>query len=106
MAAMVKQREYRCGSIDFRWRDKNELGENVGTYLHAFAMTNRPFLKDLPPIEISDADYQSLFGLAVRADGKLAAITLSEGSSAALMQPEVAHVVACYRSLAGRRGKI
>lgn len=90
MLAMIKQREYRYGSIDFRWKDKNELGENVGTYLHAFAMTNRPFLKDLPPTEISDADYQSLFGLAARQDGKLAAITLSEDGR--LTSPEAVHV--------------
>ncbi len=90
MLAMIKQREYRYGSMDFRWKDKNEVGESVGTYMHAFAMTNRPFLKDLPPIDISDSDYQSIFGLAVRQDGKLAAITLSENGR--LTSPEAVHV--------------
>jgi hypothetical protein len=102
MLAMVKQREYRYGSIDFRWRDKNEEGENVGTQLHAFAMTNRPFLKDLPPIELSDEDYNKLFGIAPREDGRLAAITLSEVGAIPqggmplrlLTTPEAVHVPA------------
>ena len=91
MLAMVKDQEYRYCSVDFRWKDKNERGENVGTYLHAVAMTNRPFLKDLPPIEISNEDYQQLMGMAMREDGRLAAITLSEGG-ARLINPEAVHV--------------
>ena len=76
--AMVKQKEYRYFSPEIHWNDVDEQGQKIGTRLAAGALTNRPFLKDLPPIEVSDADYQHLFGLAPRADGRLAMVALSE----------------------------
>ena len=82
MLAMIKQKEYRYFSPEIHWSEKDEKGKGIGTVLKAAAITNRPFLKDLPPIEFSDADYQSLFGLAAREDGKLASIRLSERSEA------------------------
>lgn len=78
MLAMIKQKEYRYFSPEIRWNDTNEAGGKIGARLAAGAITNRPFLKDLPPIELSDADYQQLFGLAAREDGKLASVALSE----------------------------
>jgi hypothetical protein len=81
MAAMVKQQEYRYFSPWFKWEDADQYGNGVGTRLKAGAMTNTPFLEDLPPIEISDSDYQQLFGLAARADGKLAAVALSQAGA-------------------------
>jgi hypothetical protein len=92
MLAMIKDQEYRYCSIDVAFKGKNELGDDVGTYLKALAMTNRPFLKDLPPIEISDEDYQELMGMGKRTDGKLAALTLSE-AGARLLSPDAVHVV-------------
>jgi hypothetical protein len=91
MLAMVKDEEYRYCSIDFGFSDKDERGESVGAKIRALAMTNRPFLRDLPPIEISNEDYQQLMGMTTREDGKLAAITLSEGG-ARLLNPEGTHV--------------
>lgn len=38
----------------------NERGKVIGTRLAAGAITNRPFLKDLPPIEIAANDYSGL----------------------------------------------
>ena len=79
--AMVKQKEYRYFSPEIHWNDVDEQGQAIGTRLAAGALTNRPFLKELPPIEVSDADYQRLFGLAPRADGRLAMVALSEVAS-------------------------
>ncbi len=76
--AAIKQKEYRYFSPEIHWNSVDEHGNNAGTRLAAGAVTNRPFLKDLPAIEISDASYQELFGLAARQDGRLAAIALSE----------------------------
>jgi hypothetical protein len=91
MLAMIKDEEYRYCSIDFGFSDKDETGESVGAKIRALAMTNRPFLRDLPPIEISNEDYQQLMGMTMRQDGKLAAICLSEGG-ARLLNPEGTHV--------------
>jgi hypothetical protein len=91
MLAMIKDEEYRYCSIDFGFSDKDETGESVGAKIRALAMTNRPFLRDLPPIEIANEDYQQLMGMTTREDGKLAAITLSEGG-ARLLNPEGTHV--------------
>lgn len=93
MLAMIKDEEYRYCSIDFNKNVKDETGEDKGTRLLALAMTNRPFLQDLPPIEISPEDYQQLMGMSAREDGKLAAITLSD-TGPRLMNPEAVHVPA------------
>jgi phage I-like protein len=87
--AMVKQKEYRYFSPEIHWNERDERGREIGTRLAAGALTNRPFLKDLPPIELSDSDYQQLFGLAARDDGKLAAIHLSEGSERLVITDQV-----------------
>lgn len=91
MAAMVKQHEYRYFSPWFKWNDSDQFGNGIGTRLKAGGMTNTPFLEELPPIEISDADYQQLFGLAARADGRLAAVALS-ARGMTLMNVDSAHV--------------
>jgi hypothetical protein len=88
--AMIKSKEYRYFSPEIHWDEADEHGKTIGTRLAAGAITNRPFLKDLPPIELSDADYQNLFGLVARADGKLAAIALSE--SGRLIDVDEVHV--------------
>ena len=98
MLAMVKDQEYRYCSIDFDFSGKDETGHSVGAKIKALAMTNRPFLRDLPPIEISNEDYQQLMGMAARTDGKLAALTLSEGG-ARLLNPEAVHVPAAITSI-------
>jgi phage I-like protein len=63
--AMIKQKEYRYFSPEIHWHDLDERGKRIGTRLAAGAMTNRPFLKNLPPIEVSDEDYNGLFGLSL-----------------------------------------
>ena len=58
--AAVRQKEFRYFSPEIHWNERDEQGRPIGTRLAAGAITNRPFLKDLPPIEISEADYPAL----------------------------------------------
>ena len=66
--AAVRQKEYRYFSPEIHCNATDEQGNIVGTRLAAGAITNRPHLKALPPIEISEADYPEL----------LQAVSLSE----------------------------
>ncbi|PYV15830.1 MAG: hypothetical protein DMG21_13865 [Acidobacteria bacterium] len=102
--AMVKQKEYRYFSPEISWKEKDEHGEPTGTRLRAGAMTNRPFLKDLPPIEISDGDYNGLFGIKdsgfrTQDSGKpmLAMVALSDGAT--LMDLDSVHVPAASKNI-------
>lgn len=56
----IRSKEYRYFSPEIHWNDKDEKGNAIGTRLRAGAITNRPFLKDLPPIEVAAADYPQL----------------------------------------------
>lgn len=58
--AAIRQKEYRYFSPEIHWKDDDEQGNPIGTRLAAGAVTNRPFLKDLPPIEIAANDYPQL----------------------------------------------
>jgi len=56
---LIASREYRYISPAISWaaRDKR-TGEPDGTTLTSVALTNRPFLEELPPIRLSDPAYQ------------------------------------------------
>ena len=56
----IRQREYKYFSPEIHWTDTDEQGKHVGTRLAAGAVTNRPFLKDLPPIEIGAGEFPAL----------------------------------------------
>lgn len=56
----IRSREYRYFSPEIHWNAEDENGKTLGTRLAAGAITNRPFLKDLPPIEIGASDYPQL----------------------------------------------
>lgn len=79
---MVANKEYRYFSPEPHWNDKDEHGKPIGTHMAAGAITNRPFLKDLPPIEIDPADYPQLLQMAA----------LSESEHLMTMTPSTAHV--------------
>jgi len=55
---MIATGEYRYGSPALSWgyRDKNN-GEQQGLTLTSFALTNRPFLEEMPAIRLSDAGW-------------------------------------------------
>jgi phage I-like protein len=107
--AMIKQKEYRYFSPEIHWHDVNERGKRIGTRLAAGAMTNRPFLKNLPPIELSDEDYNGLFGLGSRqsAEGRplLAMVALSESRESKIENGSTS-LTALSGQSKGRKSKI
>jgi Mu-like prophage I protein len=60
LLAAVQQKEFRYFSPEIQWKARDEKGNLIGTRLASGAITNRPFLKELPPIEILDSDYPEL----------------------------------------------
>ncbi len=68
--AQIRQKEYRYFSPEIHWNDTDEEGKRIGTRLAAGAITNRPFLKDLPPIEISATDYAPLLDAVALSEAK------------------------------------
>lgn len=58
--ASIRAKEYKYFSPEIHWNDEDEKGKPIGTRLAAGAITNRPFLKGLPPIEIGATDYPTL----------------------------------------------
>jgi phage I-like protein len=58
--AAIRSKEFRYLSPEIHWKSKDETGKALGTRLAAAAITNRPFLKDLPPIEIASSAYPGL----------------------------------------------
>ncbi len=76
--AFIRQKEYRYFSPSF----KQPPPGGGGTRLIAGAMTNGPALKDLPPIEISAADYPKL----------LESVSLSECNRILALDPGQVHV--------------
>ena len=56
---LIKNREYRYISpaIDWGARDK-QVGERQGATLTSIALTNRPFLEEMPQIHLSDPAYR------------------------------------------------
>lgn len=68
--AAIRQKEYRYFSPEIHWNATDEANKAIGTRLAAGAITNRPFLKDLPPIEISATDYQPLLETASLSEHK------------------------------------
>ena len=83
--AAVRQKEYRYFSPEIHWGAKDESGNVIGTRLAAGAITNRPHLRDLPPIEIAEADYPGL----------LQAVSLSE--SRRLLHPKGNNMIATFK---------
>lgn len=81
--SMIANKEYRYFSPEPHWNERNEKGKNIGTVVAAGAITNRPFLKDLPPIEVSMKQYPQL----------LEAVALSE-SKRLLVDINAVHVAA------------
>ena len=57
--ALIESREYRYISPAINWagRDKR-TGKISGTTLTSVALTNRPFLEELPQIRLSDPTFQ------------------------------------------------
>jgi phage I-like protein len=52
---MIKAEEYRFVSPAIAWGVKDKIsGEDQGTTLTSLALTNRPFLEELPPIKLSE----------------------------------------------------
>jgi hypothetical protein len=49
---------------------RDEKGKAIGTQLKAGAITNRPFLKDLPPIEIDPSQYSELVQSAAMSESR------------------------------------
>lgn len=68
--AAVSQKEYRYFSPEPHWNDKDEHGKPIKTHLAAGAITNRPFLKDLPPIEIDPTQYPQLLQMVALSESK------------------------------------
>lgn len=81
----IRAKEYRYFSPEIWWDDKDEHGAPIGTRLRAGAITNRPFLKGLPPIEIDAKDFSTL----------LEAVALSE--SKRLMDTSAVHIDAAIK---------
>lgn len=73
----LRDREFRYFSPEIHWADKDERGKPTGTRLAAGAIVNRPFLKDLPPITISAADFQPLMTAAVAMSERRKTFSLS-----------------------------
>ena len=65
--AHIAAKEYRWISPAINWgaRDK-QTGKRQGTTLTSVALTNRPFLEELPEIRLSDPDYRELTGQETR----------------------------------------
>lgn len=52
---LIKNREYRFVSPAIAWGVKDKVtGEDLGTALTSLALTNRPFLEELPQIKLSE----------------------------------------------------
>lgn len=83
MLSLIANKEYRYFSAEPHWNSRDEHGKNRGTALGASAMTNRPFQKSLPPIEIDPTVYPQL----------LEAVALSE-SKRLLVDINAVHVAA------------
>lgn len=75
--SMIAAKEYRYFSPEPHWNDKDEHGKPIGTHMAAGAITNRPFLKDLPPIEISAVDYPQLLQTVALSESKRMLTTTS-----------------------------
>lgn len=59
--ALVKDREYRYISPAIDWGAKNKrTGKPQGATLTSVALTNRPFLEEMPQIRLSDPGYRLL----------------------------------------------
>jgi hypothetical protein len=76
--AFVKAKEYTHFSPELEWDSTDEMGENRGTRLKAGALTNRPFLKELPEINVSDSDYNMSLGFPPQPAGALVSLRLTE----------------------------
>lgn len=56
---LVKNREYRFISPAIEWAARHKrTGKSQGTTLTSVALTNRPFLEELPQIRLSDPSFQ------------------------------------------------
>jgi len=76
--AFVKAKEYTHFSPELEFDSTDETGEKRGTRLKAGALTNRPFLKELPEIEVSDTDYNTSLGFPPQPAGALVSLRLTE----------------------------
>lgn len=96
---MIKTKEYRFVSPAIAWGVKDKTtGEDQGTTLTSLALTNRPFLEELPTIKLSEiarlgsrefvsgrirpADGSGIAGAGVRTRAAHAGIKLSIGAVA------------------------
>jgi phage I-like protein len=66
---LVKNREYRYISPAIDWGAKNKrTGKPQGATLTSVALTNRPFLEEMPQIRLSDPGYRLVDGTAGTTD--------------------------------------
>jgi len=64
---LVKNREYRFISPAIEWAARSKrTGKSQGTTLTSVALTNRPFLEELPQIRLSDPAFQPVEESATR----------------------------------------
>ncbi|HLI03855.1 MAG TPA: phage protease [Terriglobia bacterium] len=70
--ALVRAREYRYVSpaIDFNAKSK-ETGEPLGAALTTVALTNRPFLEEMPQVRLSDPEFQLMDSNIVHVPGNI-----------------------------------
>jgi len=78
--ALIQNREYRWISpaIDFSAIDK-ETGEEQGATLTSIALTNRPFLEELPEVHLSDRGFRLMDAQSVHVDSNISKQPASAG---------------------------
>ena len=78
---LIQQGAYRFFSpaIDWGYRDK-QTGEPQGATLTSGALTNHPFLEELPPIMLTDLDGAELSVINHQGPGDLSPCTATDGS--------------------------
>ena len=87
--ALVKNGEYRYISPAIDWGAKNKrTGKPQGATLTSVALTNRPFLEEMPQIRLSDPGYRLVEGMAETTDAREGAS--STGGSMKKVQLSVA----------------
>jgi hypothetical protein len=87
--AFVKAKEYTHFSPELEFDSTDETGEKRGTRLKAGALTNRPFLRELPEIEVSDTDYNASLGFPPQPAGALVSLRLTESRDSLILEEDM-----------------
>jgi hypothetical protein len=89
--ALVGRREYRYISPAIDWGAKSKrTGQPQGATLTSVALTNRPFLEELPQIHLSDPAYRLIDVGDVHVDASLPNVSIAAGAPHAQGRPQVA----------------